>query len=74
MGGGIANTFIAAIGLPVGKSLAELDLLAEARAIIALMKSRGADMPIPTDVVVATAFAATRRPRSSGGHVGPPTT
>jgi phosphoglycerate kinase len=61
VGGGIANTFMAATGLPIGKSLAEPDLLAEARAIIALMKSRGAEVPIPEDVVVATEFAATAR-------------
>jgi len=61
VGGGIANTFMAATGLPIGKSLAEPDLLAEARAIIALMKSRGAEVPIPEDVVVATEFSATAR-------------
>ena len=58
VGGGIANTFMAAAGLPIGKSLAEHDLLDEAKAIIALMKSRGAEVPIPSDVVVAQAFAA----------------
>ena len=58
VGGGIANTFMAAAGLPIGKSLAERDLLDEAKAIIALMKSRGAEVPIPSDVVVAQAFAA----------------
>jgi phosphoglycerate kinase len=58
VGGGIANTFMAAVGLPIGKSLAEPDLLAEARAIIDMMKARGAEVPIPTDVVVAKAFAA----------------
>ena len=59
VGGGIANTFMAASGLPIGKSLAEADLLPEARAIIDLMKGRGAEVPIPTDVVVAKAFSAT---------------
>jgi len=59
VGGGIANTFMAAEGLPIGKSLAEHDLLDEAKAIIALMKARGAEVPIPTDVVVATEFSAT---------------
>jgi phosphoglycerate kinase len=59
VGGGIANTFMAAQGLPIGKSLAERDLVDEARAIIALMKARGAEVPIPTDVVVATEFSAT---------------
>ncbi|PZO09425.1 MAG: phosphoglycerate kinase [Lysobacteraceae bacterium] len=58
VGGGIANTFIAAMGHPVGKSLCENDLLDTARQIIADAKARGADIPIPTDVVVATAFAA----------------
>lgn len=58
VGGGIANTFLLAAGLPIGKSLAEPDLLDEARAIMALMQSRGAEVPIPTDVVCATRFAA----------------
>jgi phosphoglycerate kinase len=58
VGGGIANTFMAAVGLPIGKSLAEPDLLAEARAIIDMMKARGAEVPIPTDVVVAKTFSA----------------
>ena len=58
VGGGIANTFIAAVGHPVGKSLCEADLLDTARQIIADARSRGADIPIPTDVVVAPAFAA----------------
>jgi phosphoglycerate kinase len=58
VGGGIANTFIAAMGYPVGKSLCENDLLATAKKIMADAKARGADIPIPSDVVVATAFAA----------------
>ncbi|CAN7626448.1 phosphoglycerate kinase [Acidovorax sp. LjRoot129] len=58
VGGGIANTFMLAAGLPIGKSLAEPDLLDEARAVIAAMKARGAEVPIPTDVVTAKAFAA----------------
>ena len=58
VGGGIANTFIAAMGFPVGKSLCEHDLIDTAKKIIADAKARGADIPIPTDVVVATAFAA----------------
>ena len=53
VGGGIANTFLAAAGLPIGKSLAELDLVGEARAILDLMKRRGAAVPLPVDVVVA---------------------
>ncbi|WP_202844123.1 phosphoglycerate kinase [Luteimonas saliphila] len=58
VGGGIANTFIAAQGLPVGKSLHEPDLLDTARQIMADAKARGADIPVPTDVVVATRFDA----------------
>jgi len=58
VGGGIANTFIAACGFNVGKSLVEMDLLDTAKKIIADAKSRGADVPIPSDVVVAPAFAA----------------
>ena len=58
VGGGIANTFLAALGLPVGKSLHEPDLLDAARAILAKAKTRGAEIPLPTDVVVAPAFAA----------------
>ena len=58
VGGGIANTFMLAKGLPIGKSLAEPDLVEEARAIIDLMQSRGAAVPIPTDVVCAKKFAA----------------
>ena len=58
VGGGIANTFIAAAGYKVGKSLVEMDLLDIARKIIADAKARGADVPIPSDVVVASAFAA----------------
>ncbi len=58
VGGGIANTFLAAQGFPVGKSLVEHDLLDAARAAIAQAKARGAAIPLPQDVVVATAFAA----------------
>jgi phosphoglycerate kinase len=58
VGGGIANTFMLAVGLPIGKSLAEPDLLADAKAVIAAMKARGAAVPIPVDVVTAKAFAA----------------
>ena len=57
VGGGIANTFMLAAGLKIGKSLAEPDLLAEARAVIDAMKARGAAVPIPTDVVTAKTFA-----------------
>ena len=58
VGGGIANTFMLATGLNIGKSLAETDLVDEARAVIAAMKARGAEVPIPTDVVTAKTFAA----------------
>ncbi len=58
VGGGIANTFMLAAGLPIGKSLAEPDLIGDAKAVIAAMKARGADVPIPTDVVVAREFKA----------------
>lgn len=59
VGGGIANTFMLAEGLPIGKSLAEPDLLDEARKVMAKMKARGAEVPIPEDVVVAKEFSAT---------------
>ena len=59
VGGGIANTFMLAAGLKIGKSLAEADLLGEAKAVIEAMKARGAEVPIPTDVVVAKEFSAT---------------
>jgi phosphoglycerate kinase len=58
VGGGIANTFMLAAGLKIGKSLAEADLVGEARAVIEAMKARGAAVPIPTDVVTAKTFAA----------------
>ena len=56
VGGGIANTFMLAAGLKIGKSLAEPDLVGEAIAVIAAMKARGAEVPIPTDVVTAKTF------------------
>jgi len=58
VGGGIANTFMLAAGLKIGKSLAEPDLLDQARAVIEAMQARGAAVPIPTDVVTAKTFAA----------------
>lgn len=58
VGGGIANTFMLAAGLKIGKSLAEPDLIGEAKAVIDAMAARGADVPVPTDVVCAKAFAA----------------
>ena len=58
VGGGIANTFLLAPGLKLGKSLAEPDLVGEAKAVIEAMKARGAAVPIPVDVVTAKTFAA----------------
>ena len=58
VGGGIANTFMLAAGLKIGKSLAEPDLVDEARAVMRAMKARGAEVPIPTDVVTAKTFAS----------------
>lgn len=58
VGGGIANTFMLAKGLPIGKSLAEADLVEEARAIIEIMAARGASVPIPSDVVCAKEFSS----------------
>ncbi|WP_302174730.1 phosphoglycerate kinase [uncultured Hydrogenophaga sp.] len=58
VGGGIANTFMLAAGLKIGKSLAEPDLVGDARAVIEAMQARGAAVPIPTDVVTAKTFAA----------------
>ena len=58
VGGGIANTFMLAAGLSIGKSLAEPDQLAEAAAVIDIMKQRGAAVPIPVDVVCAKTFSA----------------
>ena len=58
VGGGIANTFMLAAGLPIGKSLAEPDLANEAKEIMAMMEGRGAKVPIPEDVVCGRAFSA----------------
>ncbi|MDN4590407.1 phosphoglycerate kinase [Xenophilus aerolatus] len=58
VGGGIANTFMLAAGLKIGKSLAEADLVGEATAVIEAMRARGAAVPIPVDVVTAKNFAA----------------
>ncbi|WP_310462562.1 phosphoglycerate kinase [Sphaerotilus sp.] len=59
VGGGIANTFMLAAGLKIGKSLAEPDLVAQAVAVIEAMKARGAAVPIPVDVVCAKTFSPT---------------
>mgnify|MGYP006278220007 CR=1 FL=1 len=61
VGGGIANTFLLAAGLRIGKSLAEPGLVAEAQAIIDLMKARGAQVPLPVDVVVGAELSARAR-------------
>jgi phosphoglycerate kinase len=61
VGGGIANTFIAAAGYNVGKSLYEADLIDTAKSLIKSAKARGADIPVPTDVVVAKEFAETAK-------------
>ncbi len=61
IGGGIANTFMLASGLPIGKSLAEADLAGEARNIMAIIKAKGGSVPIPVDVVCAKEFSAEAR-------------
>ncbi|MGZ3237691.1 MAG: phosphoglycerate kinase, partial [Burkholderiaceae bacterium] len=61
VGGGIANTFMQAAGLKIGKSLAEADLVEEAKSIIAMMTKRGVPVPIPVDVVCAKEFSATAK-------------
>jgi phosphoglycerate kinase len=72
VGGGIANTFLLAQGKPIGRSLAEPDLIEDARAIIEEMRLRGADVPIPVDVVVAAEFSAQAAARRvSVDEVGP---
>ena len=59
VGGGIANTFMKAVGLNIGKSLVENDLVGEAKSIIDMMSARGASVPIPVDVVCAKEFSPT---------------
>ncbi len=72
VGGGIANTFLAARGLPIGRSLAEPDLVEEARAIMDAMAARGASVPLPVDVVVANELSAhARANRVPAEAVGP---
>ena len=58
VGGGIANTFMLAAGLAIGKSLAEADLVNEARNIMAIIEAKGGGVPIPVDVVCAKEFSA----------------
>jgi phosphoglycerate kinase len=62
VGGGIANTFIAAAGHPVGKSLHEPDLIPEARRLMEQARTRGSEIPVPEDVVCATEFSADAEP------------
>ncbi|MCA3129567.1 MAG: phosphoglycerate kinase [Betaproteobacteria bacterium] len=72
VGGGIANTFMAAAGLPIGKSLCEPDLVPEARRIIEAARARGADVPLPVDVVVASEFSASAAATvKAAAEVGP---
>jgi len=61
VGGGIANTFMLAAGLPIGKSLAEPELAGEARAVMEIMKTRGAQVPLPTDVITANDLSVLAR-------------
>jgi phosphoglycerate kinase len=61
VGGGIANTFMLAAGLPIGKSLAEPELVVEARAVMEIMKARGAQVPLPTDVITANDLSVLAR-------------
>jgi phosphoglycerate kinase len=68
VGGGIANTFLAATGVNVGKSLCEMDMLDTCRRLITRARERGADIPLPSDVVVATEFAATAHADVRGIH------
>jgi len=64
VGGGIGNTFLAAAGKPIGKSLSESALIEDAKKIMVKMKVRGADVPLPTDVVVGKKFAADAEART----------
>jgi len=68
VGGGIANTFLAATGINVGKSLHEADMLDMARRLLEQARARGAEIPLPTDVVVAKEFAATAHADVRGIH------
>jgi len=70
VGGGIANSFLAASGYDIGASLAERDLLDEARTVIEAMRARGAEVPLPVDVVLAKRFAADAEYRIVELHPG----
>ena len=72
VGGGIANTFLLASGKRIGESLAEPELVKEAQAIMDMMRARGAEVPLPVDVVVADEVSALARAnRISADEVGP---
>jgi phosphoglycerate kinase len=72
VGGGIANTFLAATGLPVGKSLHEPDMLDTARRLLAQAKIRGVGLPLPADVVVAAELSADAEATTrAASEVGP---
>jgi len=72
VGGGIANTFMLAAGLPIGKSLAEPGLVGEARAVMEIMKTRGAQVPLPVDVITANELSGQARAnRIAVAEVGP---
>jgi phosphoglycerate kinase len=68
VGGGIANTFLAATGVKVGRSLCENEMLDTARRLMARARERGAEIPLPTDVVTAKEFAATAHANVCGIH------
>ena len=68
VGGGIANTFLKASGLPIGKSLAEHDLVGDAKSIMDKMMARGAEVPLPVDVVCAKTFAADAPAQTKSVH------
>ena len=68
VGGGIANTFLEASGLPIGKSLAEHDLTGDAKSIMEKMIARGAEVPLPVDVVCAKTFAADAPAQTKSVH------
>ena len=69
VGGGIANTFMLAAGLPIGKSLAEADQVQQARAVMEMMRARGAAVPIPVDVVTAKEFSGTAKAQTKAADV-----
>ena len=68
VGGGIANTFLAAAGHPIGKSLHEADMLDVARELLARSRSSKVEIPLPTDVVVAQGVRRIRRGRREAGR------